>query len=582
MLVSGGGTRKRAAAKAGERRRRANVQEEVEEETSSDPEDELPLKRKQAVGKWKTPATTEQIADAKRLQARTTAELQKMGKLSDVERTISKEDINRELASRPTTETFLGALLDAPEVIIRWHNEFVSLSRFATSDDISKWDPRLKRVAEEAYPPGAKKRKKSDTMIKILERIDPDLPACDTDISCLWKLYNTRFAQVPFDVMPTLLQAIKDVLSVILRNDNTRHAFTDKMRKHALGQWGFNSKEWVRVNAFTITPPHVRRARMAQAAEVLREKQSKQIIIDATDVYRIRKIWLDSNDPWERFAGAILVCGSRPSELLYLSKFKVATAPDKYGTPPEQMIEITGLAKKRQAEFGTRIVPVLGMDHKQLPNFIEEMRRDIAPQPLTSYDKETGAYSGEELAQLMSKVNHKFNPLIKRYFKKESLTAKGLRAIYGNMAYDLYKDTLHPPMSRNVYIGEVLGHVGVGQTAMSYQGVHVRYRLQEADPDLRKVVEELQTKIETMEDTPPATPSMTAPHGLPGGDVPLVNDEGKTVMVSRRRSGRLPNPLEHIKEKVKDLKQQGIKPTWRTLRALGYGARVISRLKKEK
>lgn len=351
---------------------------------------------------------------------------------------------------------------------------------------------------------------------------------------------------------------------------------------------------------------------------------------------------VDSNPStiWHNVILAQLCTGSRFVETLVVTKFSELTDAEfeanmkaqeaqKGGalvknkefeghtkTAREQTIKIENLAKAKtfmvdgemQIMDTKKIVPTWFLSAKEVVDLIKLIRKKMGQQspPIDGPRPEENQY---QTRKRVSSYNGKVNELLYRrtksgkvsgYFQKK-VTSHRLRGIYANLMTRFYSGSKSPIL----YIAEVLGHVGGFSSVPNYTNVRIIFGNAPEDDDkdnMEKRMADLEAltytkfkerqekesgKPEETPEPPIDTVKLQRTHGGPqiirkkrrrkvySGEQMVVERDDK-----KRRIGVSAALLSELNAVVKELKNSDIKPTWKTLRSLGFGASVIALYKR--
>lgn len=326
------------------------------------------------------------------------------------------------------------------------------------------------------------------------------------------------------------------------------------------------------------------------AAKVFAQHGQQRQLLDSEVLERINT--LRTKTDWESLIVCVaLAVGSRLIEIVSVSRYSPANSPI--------YITIEGVAKdKHDPEFKDEedgkqenkrkfVKPILGgILSDELIRMVDSIREQVSIQFDVSLGPE---YKGRELTrrQITGLVDRKANLKMREMFG-EGYVLHDARAIYAQLAYIQFAP---PSISQTYYYSQVLGHAENSlTTALSYQKFAIRKKLQEDDPGLVDQITTLNAEFRAMkqEQKQQVAPKeeKVAPKLInEQKEIHFQDSKGEIFSIrkqNRIRAGNDNERLERLKKVVELLETKGVQPTYKILKKLGFGTRVITKLKKQK
>jgi hypothetical protein len=377
----------------------------------------------------------------------------------------------------------------------------------------------------------------------------------------------------------------------------TQTAAIRKLRTRARDLFGPDDPRTQDIETLTTMRKLVKQVRQVEAGVALQQKQSKQRSINYNVVHAVRENAYQSEDPWDNLVFILLSTGARPIEALTLSTFEKAVPTDANDPDnPEavapwfgegsNMLAISGLAKKKdEFERSVRFAPFLrdmpatgpkpALQTGQLNAYVRNWRRVTGIRQVTPTG---GTYSSDVLQGITRNAHKRLATAITKLFTAEAysehMSAKDLRALYGNIAYDRAHTSEDFLMNKNTYMGQILGHKPGGQVSVNYQGWRVIYPSKEYPPTLETKVDDAIAQVQELAEKTEKTERVVDEIKIlqdqePGVKI-KINDND--FMTKRRRSA---NTNADVDKAIRELHSKGGVATTRLLKRLGFGSQTV-------
>jgi len=337
--------------------------------------------------------------------------------------------------------------------------------------------------------------------------------------------------------LKVLFPLLAKVMRVFLPNDNSFNQALSSFRKPFKTTYGEGSEQY-RLS---------RELMFFKGSKYLKSKYKNEVADRANDrvqisVDKYKKV-LDkiknSTDVLDKIIAVQMATGARSIEVIDLSKFKPS---EKKG-----YIIQSNLAKKRaDAKDNTVEKPVLYIT----PSHVEKLIKDIR-------DDTEDYRTGKTLAQITNNYNNRLNTRIRFLFSDEDITNHTLRAIYGNLSYELYGNKAKQTL--NAWLSKTLGHNSDDlSTANSYSAVNPVMDVKEADEE-EEYDSDMANRL----------------NGISDEIKEMAHELKKLEKQPRRRDGA-DNKMKRLLEVVEEMKHNNIKITNRKLKEQGFGSAIVA------
>ena len=311
--------------------------------------------------------------------------------------------------------------------------------------------------------------------------------------------------------------------------------------------------------------------KLDKTQKVTRETESDQAVVQKnrnpveffyTDVLnQVEKRRKSSN--WiDRFVVNQICSGTREVEELSEKVSTFEYILDEDGERRQDVILQRGVAKAAKESNRTIEKPLLIISADEFMANLQIIRDEVGD----DVERFTEA-------EISSKYNARLSAVVKQMFPAAAkirgrLGTHILREIYANASYQVLN---HDPMSLNGWVSKVLGHKeGSLNTVVSYTGVLIRTSVGLTEKKLVTLYQELQAQIDHMKTQLPA-PVLDSQVQFEAKDeeVRLKKFKRKTGMTAEQKE-------ERLQSAVRQLEENGIKITNKSLRSMGIGSQDVN------
>lgn len=430
-----------------------------------------------------------------------------------------------------------------------------------------------------------KKRGKSDTFIDLIHKVigNRHLEGCKrAEMGCLLALVEEVIKE---GNSIDIIDAVAKILPALYPKPNTLAA-------------NFSTFSVAIQNAYpeSKTADYARKTlRLAPEASLLRNKDysskifnqhrhQRQIvdgdILEQMNLLRYKEDWVSLT------LLVALAVGSRLIEILMVSTYENAENP--------AYITVVGVAKDRNDPAGDEdknnqrkvTKPILGgILAPELIQTVENIRTQFSRQ----HNVDLGFEDSEGKRKLPRKqitnlADKKVNDKIREVFG-ETYTFHDARSIYAQLAWVQFAPA---GISQTAFFSEVLGHAeGSLTVSLSYQKFVIRRKLEEVDIDLKGKVQTLDAEFKVLREQ--VLEKKKERRDLPMAQkiqtVNFQSRDGRTFSIMKQPRIRDQDDearMARLKAAVQTLEENGVKPSFRVLSSLGFGARVVNRWSKSR
>lgn len=354
-------------------------------------------------------------------------------------------------------------------------------------------------------------------------------------------------------------------------------------------KFGENSDQHVWSKKSLHLTPEEKKMRSEMASQRRMEKNTNPHEILDTKVYKLILRGQELTADWQdKFISIALSCGAR---LVEIASAGVSMFSESKEAPGQ--LHQAGVAKD---EHGTKVrgdqrhvdKPVIKLTVQELLAMIQEARQLLRDEKknvpeLYALLQQSTTLTADEKKLITNRIGAPLNERVKQVLGEE-YHFHSLRAIYGNLSYQLYGSS----MSVNAWLSRVLGHKpGSINTAAAYTTVKVSKQLPQEHTDVKDLITELRTQVEALkqeiakrktevleEATEVVEKKLENISRAQG--VKLMNDDGQEVLFQRQPRIHDGRQMERLMRAVVDLEKHKVRVNWPSLRALGFGDKVIS------
>lgn len=304
-------------------------------------------------------------------------------------------------------------------------------------------------------------------------------------------------------------------------------------------------------------------------AEKTVEDQKNTILIDVKPVFDIQIKLLKSSNKFDWVLAAQLACGARFIEVIS-PKYKFAAAPDSKNEIIQVGVAKGSSVKKKDADGKEED------ESQQDKNMRKVVQKPVIGEPthinqelflaLIKKIRKNFKTAGKTNEQITASYNNTLNEHAVAAF--EGFDSGGIkhtshlcRKLYVTIAIQIYKPDGVSPSS---YASRILGHDG-----LNTQFIYTRFEVRrQTAADQTATVARLESKVQELQNT--VAEVKEADHSTQ--DSYLLRKEPHS------RDGEAAK-LQRLRERIGELTEAGRRPTVALLKTLGFGARIITKLR---
>jgi hypothetical protein len=340
--------------------------------------------------------------------------------------------------------------------------------------------------------------------------------------------------------LKVLFPLLTKVMRVFLPNDNSFNQALSSFRKPFKTAYGDGSEKYMLSlsQMFFKGSKYLKQKYKNDVAE----RASDRIQISVDKYKNILDKIKNNSDVLDKIIAVEMATGARSIEVIDVSDFKPSNK--------KNYIVQSKLAKKRgDAKINSVDKPVLYITPEHVEKLIKDIRED------------TKDYrEGKTSTQITNNYNNRLNTRIRVLFgDDQDITNHKLRAIYGNVSYELYANKTKQTL--NSWLSNTLGHNSDDlNTANSYSVIYpIMDVKREKDED---------------EDEENDGEIVDRLNGISDEIKEMAQELNKLEKQPRRRDGK-ENKMRRLLEVVEELQRNNIKITNRKLKEFGFGSTII-------
>ena len=422
---------------------------------------------------------------------------------------------------------------------------------------------------------------------------------CSSDATCfLWlltKLFQQLKLPVEINEYTKAVNFLNYFVGAYLFPKTVSVTSEEKWRKQLISdlgsQWEIFASEKKNQYKFGLSDIKKRNKNLAQS-QGQSERNADPTSFMEEDILAMVNTLIESESALDKVLLVQLCCGSRFIEVLKISNYflpsevnvDVSKIP---GVVADNGIVIIGVAKDKNKDINN--------DEDETGNTVQVSERQLPVKPVIFglspiqikylvYDIIRPALSVQNLsnAQATNKYNSKAIARIRsfkgmdKHDKKNRLGTHVLRKIYANYSYDNYslKD-----ISRNAWITKVLGHEPTSvTTSLSYTTASIIQMPRFTDGNMRESIVLLSTKLNSAISKITDLEFKLTQNQINSGMVTFETINGdKSVSIARPQGSG--NRIVKCMEKVEELNENSVKPTYFNLRQLGFSNEIAKKAK---
>jgi hypothetical protein len=427
-----------------------------------------------------------------------------------------------------------------------------------------------KFIKEMVKPAGAKKIraivkkrgktvKGDDFLLDEIHKNFPDVSGCFSASTCLRNLVEEFVTTIPRATR--ILPSVRLVLEIYhVQNGGKLNTFSQELT---------NINNLFEDGELKDTVKNI--MKLDKTQKITRETESEQAVVNKNRnpielfysdiVNQVEKRRSSSN--WiDRFVVNQICSGTREVEQLSEKVSTFEYILDEDDERRQDKVKQIGVAKTAKESNRTIEKPLLII---QADEFMANLKiiRDEVGDDIERFTE----------AELSSKYNARLSAVVKQMFPAAAKMRGRLgthfpREIYANASYQVLN---HDPMSQNGWIAKVLGHKeGSLNTVVSYTGVLIRTSVGLTEKKPLTLYQELQAQIDHLKTQLPA-PVLDSQVQFEAKDeeVRLKKFKRKTGMTAEQKE-------ERLQSAVRQLEENGIKITNKSLRSMGIGSQDVN------